>query len=544
MAADDTNERQPLLPGRERERLSNASTLSVDSEHGLTRKDAPTRAVQDDVLPETSTLGRTLSWNSSYILVMSRIIGSGIFATPGTILQAVGSPGLALLLWVVGALVTAAGLAILLEYGSMLPRSGGNKVYLEYTFRRPRFLASTLVAINAVLLGFTASNCVIFSQYTLYAAGYADEYEAGELLRKGVAVGLLTLVTGIHGITPRFGVRLQNVLGWVKIAIVLFMIACGLYVVVFRPDTGAPGDGAATWISWGGLWQDSNWNWGILCTAMFKVFYSYSGLENIGNVLNEVKDPVRTLRSVTITALATSCIMYFLINVAYFLVVPLDEIKESGELIAALFFQRIFGTSVGGRLLPLTVALSAFGNVLVVARLKHEIARQGFLPFSDTLSSTKPFDSPLGALVVNYIPSLLIIVLPPSGKIYSFILEVEGYGGQIMGLAIAVGLLWLRYSQPDLYRPYKASLFAVSVKLVLTIALLAAPFVPPKDKYPGGLFYATYAIAGISTVVISVVYWYVWTVFIPKWWGYSLEEEDATLADGTTITKLVHKPLQ
>ncbi|KAM3509033.1 hypothetical protein MY10362_000822 [Beauveria mimosiformis] len=553
MTANNPDERLPLLPDTPSSYA--AATRTVDD--ALTHKDAPTRSVDDDVLPETSTLGRTLTWNSSYILVMSRIIGSGIFATPGAILQSVGSPGVALLLWVVGALVTAAGLAVVLEYGSALPRSGGHKVYLEYTFRRPRFLASTLVAVNAVLLGFTASNCVIFSQYTLYAAGYEQQQQqAGSgAAQKFVAVGMLTLVTAIHLLTPRFGIKLQDFLGWVKIGIVVFMILCGVYVVVFQPDTGVPlgsssssSSSSESQLTWDRLWQGSNWNWGVLCTSLFKVFYSYSGLENISNVLNEVKDPVRTLRSVTRTALVTACIMYFLINIAYFLVVPLDEIKGSGELIAALFFKRIFGSGIGGRLLPLFVALSAFGNVLVVvfamARLKHEIARQGFLPFSDLLSSTKPFNSPFGGLVVNYIPSFLIIVLPPSGSIYSFILEVEGYAGQLTGLAIAAGLLWLRYKQPDLHRPYKASLFAVAVKLLLGVALLAAPFVPPKEKYTGGLFYATYAIVGISTVLISIVYWYVWTVLIPRWWGYSLEEEDAILPDGTTITKLIHKPLQ
>ncbi|KAM3431459.1 hypothetical protein NHJ13734_007279 [Beauveria thailandica] len=547
MTANNPDERLPLLP-------DSSPSSSSSSDDALTLKDAPTRSVDDDVLPETSTLGRTLTWNSSYMLVMSRIIGSGIFATPGAILQSVGSPGVALLLWVVGALVTAAGLAVLLEYGSALPRSGGHKVYLEYTFRRPRFLASTLVAVNAVLLGFTASNCVIFSQYTLYAAGY--EQAGGQAAQKYVAVGMLTLVTAIHLLTPRFGIRLQDFLGWVKIGIVVFMILCGVYVVVFQPDTGvSPGSSSRSssrssesQLTWDRLWQGSNWNWGILCTSLFKVFYSYSGLENISNVLNEVKDPVRTLRSVTRTALVTACIMYFLINIAYFLVVPVDEIKGSGELVAALFFKRIFGSGLGGRVLPLFVAVSAFGNVLVVvfamARLKHEIARQGFLPFSDLLSSTKPFNSPFGGLVVNYIPSLLIIALPPSDRIYSFILEVEGYAGQLTGLAIAVGLLWLRHKQPDLHRPYKASLFAVAVRLLLSVALLAAPFVPPKEKYAGGLFYATYAIVGISTVLISIVYWYVWTVLIPRWWGYSLEEEDAILPDGTTITKLIHKPLQ
>lgn len=100
---------------------------------------------------------------------------------------------------------------------------------------------------------------------------------------------------------------------------------------------------------------------------------------------------------------------------------------------------------------------------------------------------------------MNYIPSLLVIALPPSGKVYSFILDVEGYTGQITGLVLAIGLLYLRYKRPDLKRPYKAWVSAVVIKLGLSLALLVAPFVPPKERYSGGLFYATYAIVGAST---------------------------------------------
>lgn len=85
------------------------------------------------------------------------------------------------------------------------------------------------------------------------------------------------------------------------------------------------------------------------------------------NVMNEVKNPVRTLKSVGTTALATACALYLLINVAYLSVVPLDEIKSSGELIAALFFERLFGPRLGRTILPLAVALSAAGNVMVVS---------------------------------------------------------------------------------------------------------------------------------------------------------------------------------
>ena len=92
----------------------------------------------------------------------------------------------------------------------------------------------------------------------------------------------------------------------------------------------------------------------------------YAGLSNANNGLNEVKNPVKTLKSVATTALITSCILYILVNIAYFLVVPIEDIKNSGELIAALFFERVFGVKLGRGLLPLAIATSAAGNVMVV----------------------------------------------------------------------------------------------------------------------------------------------------------------------------------
>lgn len=133
------------------------------------------------------------------------------------------------------------------------------------------------------------------------------------------------------------------------------------------------------------------------------------------------------------------------------------------------------------------------------------------LPFSDLLSSTKPFGSPLGGFIVHYIPSVLVIALPPSGTVYSFILEVEAYPGQLFGLAVAFGLVWLRVREPDLKRPFKAWLPAVFVKIALSIALLSAPFFPPEKKPDNGLFYATYAIVGVSMCVLSLLQMIIFT---------------------------------
>ncbi|KAL5606790.1 uncharacterized protein BROUX77_003983 [Berkeleyomyces rouxiae] len=559
-----SSETRPLIGRSPSENYTNDSHF-IDSEAEVeANMTQPTRAIEDDVIPETAAVGRQLNWQDTYILIISRVFGSGIFATPGTIVRAVGSPGLALILWIVGALIAACGLAVTLEFGTMLPRSGGDKVYLEFTYRWPRFLTSTLVGVYVVFLGFTASNAVIFSSYTLFAFGYD---EAGEVLRRSVAVGLLTVVVLVHAVLPSWGVRIQNTLGWIKIGIISFMILSSLYVVMFGSSDMMAGSmkgiGSAgiepqvlyvqplhiplqqqSMSFMTGLFEGSVWNWSPISTSLFKVFYSYSGLETANNVVNEIKNPIRTLKSATTAALITCCLLYLLTNVAYFIIVPMNEIKESGEMIAALFFERVFGVTLGRRILPLVIALSAGGNVMVVAfsmaRIKQEIARQGLFPYGEFLSSTRPFHSPLGALIIHWLPSVLAIATPPSEHVYDLVLEVEGYPAQMFAMAVASGLIILRYRRPDLKRPFKAWLPGVYLRILLSLVLISAPFFPPEQRFKDGIWYATYAVVSMGILLMGVLYWFSWAIVLPWLHGYQLQETTKILRDGTSITKIVH----
>ncbi|KAK4126859.1 amino acid transporter [Parathielavia appendiculata] len=532
------------------------TTTTIQPARRQRRQPDSHRSLEDDVLPEIAVSGRNLGWSSAFILIISRVVGSGIFATPGSIVSSVGSVGLTLALWVVGALISWCGLAVALEYGCMLPRSGGEKVYLEFTYPRPRFLASTLVAVHAVVMGFTASNCIVFGEYVLFVLGYNPGEHPGHV--RLLAVGLMTVITVLHGCFLRAGIVMQNVLGWVKIVLIVLLALASGFVVLSRyshegidstlTTSGTDGTGNSRFpATWDGMWEGSVWDLGVITTALFKVFYSYAGLQNLHNVLNEVKDPVRTLRSAATAALVTACVLYLLINVAYFLVVPLEDIKLGGELVGALFFEQLFGQTLGRRLLSLAVALSAAGNVMVVtfslARLNQEIARQGLLPLGAAISSSRPFGAPLGGLILHYIPSVLVICIPYK-DIYSFILNVEGYPAQLFSLAISLGLLKLRWSRPELKRPYRAFLPAVWFMVFLSCTLLCAPFVARRgEHWAAHLSRVSYVLVGLSVIVFGILYWAVLTVFLPWLRGYRLEEVTDVIPDGTTITKLVHTPV-
>lgn len=93
------------------DKQSSGPSSSLDVEQLKAHDGDQDRSLEDEVLPETAVVGRNLGWTSAYILIISRVIGSGIFATPGAIVRSVGSIGLSLVLWVVGALFAWFGLA-------------------------------------------------------------------------------------------------------------------------------------------------------------------------------------------------------------------------------------------------------------------------------------------------------------------------------------------------------------------------------------------------------------------------------------------------
>lgn len=117
----------------------------------------------------------------NFLLTVNRMIGTGVFSTrksarfmaiheiqstfltciAASILTNVGSVGLSMIYWVLGALIGCCQLAVYLEFASYFPnRSGSEVVYLEQSFPRPRYLWATTFAVQAVVLSFSSSNCI------------------------------------------------------------------------------------------------------------------------------------------------------------------------------------------------------------------------------------------------------------------------------------------------------------------------------------------------------------------------------------------------
>ena len=85
-------------------------------------------------MPKKNNLTRQLGLFDSTMIMLGIVIGSGIFLTTGIMAKSIPSPGVILLTWLVGGLLTLAGALTYAELGAAFPEAGGQYIYLKHAY--------------------------------------------------------------------------------------------------------------------------------------------------------------------------------------------------------------------------------------------------------------------------------------------------------------------------------------------------------------------------------------------------------------------------
>ncbi|RVX73455.1 hypothetical protein B0A52_03097 [Exophiala mesophila] len=500
-----------------------------DGKHKVTQSadyDATNASSLEDVTFKFDD-SRKLGTTGAVFLILNKMIGTGIFSTPSGIFAATGSVGVCLFLWVIGGILTFAGLSVFLEFGLAIPRSGGEKNYLERAYQRPKLLATCVLLSQMILLGFSSGNSLAFGRYILFASGseVADGWQA-----RGIAIACVTFAVVLHSTLPKWGIRLFNVLGIFKVAVLLVIVFGGFAAMAGRLKVPNPHnfDNAFTFYS-GETW--GNGGAYEYCTAILRIVYSYKGWENANYVLGEIKNPTRTLKVAAPLAIGGVTILYVLANVAYFAAIPKEEMATSEVIVAGVFFRNVFGNSAAARSLPAFVAISNLGNVLAVsfahARLNQEFAKEGLLPYSRFWASNKPFNAPATALFLHWLITVIILVAPPAGPAYNFITDLYTYPGAWINGFVALGLLYLQFNKSENWSSPFHTYLPVTLLFLASNAFLAiVPFIPPTGpKDPEGYPFYVFPVVGVGVLLLGVLYWGLWMKGLPKLLGYRIGAE-------------------
>lgn len=402
-----------------------------------------------------AALTRQLGLFDTIMLYVGIVLGSGIFLTTGLMAQALPSVWLILAAWIVGGLLTLAGSLIFAELGASLPEAGGQYVYLREAYGPLAGFLFGWVSFTVYISGAIAGLSAAFAEYLSYffpslsfhilsssvgAFGFSLPVTIswGQLV--GVLVILLLSAANYAGVS--WGKFIQNVFTIIKVTSLLALIVAG-FLLAKEP--------IARWalnpqeLSFGQLLS----GFGL---ALVAVGWAFDGWTNVSFISGEIKDPQRNFPRALIVGTLTITVLYLLVNIVYFLALPLDEM--TGVIrVAEKAGTALFGGSATA-MLAVAVLISTFGalngTILVGPRIYFAMARDNLF-FKKAANVHPRFRTPGAAIILQATWACVLTLSGTFEQLLTFVMFVS----ILFWVAGAASLFTLRKKRPDLPRPFK-----------------------------------------------------------------------------------------
>lgn len=439
-------------------------------------------------------LNRALTATNLVLLGIGAIIGAGIFVLTGTAAAQYAGPAIVYSFILAGAGCLFAGLCYA-EFASMIPVAGSAYTYgyatlgelvawiigwdliLEYLFAASTvavgwsgyftaFMASLGFHLPPSLTGapFTvvgthtlvpaqvcvdpATGGVAVDAVTHTAVTVANCVAGGFTLGAGIvnlpAVVLVLLLTALLVVGIKESAKFNNIIVFVKVAIVLLVIAFGIkyvntanWVPFVPPNTGEFGH-----FGWSGVLRGA----GV-------IFFAYIGFDAVSTAAQEAKNPQRDLPIGILGSLAVCTVLYIamalvMTGMAHYteLNVPhpvFVAIQKAGPALAWLGFLVNIGAIAG---LSSVVLVMLMGQ----PRIFYSMSRDGLLPA--VFGKVHPkFRTPYIATIITGLVAAAVAGIFPIGLLG----ELVSIGTLLAFVIVCGGILVLRHTQPDLHRPFR-----------------------------------------------------------------------------------------
>ncbi|KNC77336.1 hypothetical protein SARC_10203 [Sphaeroforma arctica JP610] len=391
---------------------------------------------------------RTINLFGGVSLVVGLMIGSGIFASPGSILSEVESIGVSLVVWMMGGLLAMAGALCYVELGTSIPKGGGEYAYLELAYGP---LASFLFTFTAALIARPASNSIIAivcSEYISKAIWAADDGSdvPSVLIVKGIAIAILLAVCILQCVDGNLAMSVMKSTTVAKLLAIAIISLSGLWVLVTSSERRNVVFSTKDW-------SDADISPTALSNAVVASLWAYDGWNNLNYALEEFQNPTRNLPLAILIAIPLVITCYLLVNVAYLAVLNVAEIMGS-ETVGVSYGTKLVGHSWGGTLVCLFVAVSAFGalngSMIGGSRLTHVAARDGMAPrFLYGLHPTR--HTPYKAIIAQSMLSCLYILPGDFEQLLAFF----SFGMWIFYALTVMSVSVLRRNRPNMVRPFR-----------------------------------------------------------------------------------------
>lgn len=374
------------------------------------------------------------------MLVISLVIGMGIFRAPATVAARSGDEALFYLAWIVGGVVAIAGALTFAAVGRAMPVTGA-----YYRIFASAYHPVIAFAVNIIILVSNAAS----------AAGVAiigAEYLAPWIPTVPTSLTATVMIASLYGLNL-LGLRTSATVQNVLIGIKLLMLGCIIAALgVVEPAAAQTVQAAAAPVRDTSVWE-------AFGMALIAVSFTYGGYQSTINFGGEIRNSERRMPIAIVLGVCIITAIYLLANMAYVHVLGFDTLAGS-QSIAAMVVDRMFG-SVGSSLLSVVLVLSVVGYVNVAMlsnpRVIQAMSLDGVLPRSLSTSTGKGVQQ--GALLAFTLLSIASVYL---GKTFETILNYTIFIDAI-GLACgAATVYWLGSKRLNAVTHAAAAIFILS----------------------------------------------------------------------------------
>jgi APA family basic amino acid/polyamine antiporter len=394
-------------------------------------------------------LERRLNLFDATMIVISGIIGSGIFINPYVVAERVETSFLIFAVWAFGGLIALAGAFVFAELSTVMPRVGGQYAFFREAFHPLIAFLHGWALLLIIQSGATAAVAVAFAQYLIRLTPLSNQ------LVIPLAVAILLGLACFHALGIKPGAVLINIITFGKtLAIAILIVVAFLLTkesgVSFEPliPTRLAGVSLVS----------------AFFYALVPVMFTYGGWQNLNFVSEEVKAPLRNLPRAIILGVVCVIVVYLSANVAYVHVLSASELAAT-KTPAADVAARLLGEA-GSQTISLLIVISTFGFInlalLSAPRVYYAMAADGVF-FRGVGRISPHFHVPTAAILLQGALAAVFAITNTYERLLGYAVFADWVFFSLAGVALIV----FRRTLPDAPRPYRTPFYPVTPLLFI-----------------------------------------------------------------------------
>lgn len=407
---------------------------------------------------------RSLSLTAATILVVSSVIGSGVYKKVAPMSAELLDPSLVLWAWLLAGVISLCGALSNAEIAGMMADSGGEYVYFRRIYGR--FMAflwgwSTFIVIKTAAV---ASIAYVFAQSFNAIIPLPHLPESIENIQflifkpfenagvKGLTITLILLLTYLNTRGLKGAAALST---WITRLVIVGLLLIVLSGMIWGGGSFANFNTSATGYV-DRSWTDSGFIKSMF-SALLAAFWAYEGWNTLGFIGGEIKNPNRNLPLALAGGLAVIMGAYLLVNFTYLYVLPIDRIVDVHNAkndIAAVAVVRHFAGGMGATLISAIILITTLGctnsTILMPPRVYYAMAKDGlFFKRAEEIHPT--YNTPNPALWMQGAWACILVL---SGS-FDQLTDMLIFAAFFFYGATAFGVFIMRRREPGTERPYK-----------------------------------------------------------------------------------------